>query len=626
MTSILFLSVLFLGAATIAVPIAKRLGLGSVLGYLIAGIALAPLLNIADVDTESIQHVAEFGVVLMLFIVGLELEPKALWEMRQKLLGLGGFQVALTALGVTAFCLGIGQPWRISVAIGLIFALSSTAIVLQTLNERGLMKSDGGQSAFSVLLFQDIAVIPMLALFPLLIMPEYAVQTAGGADSEYSLIAGLTGWQVGLVNIAAIAAVILGGHYLSRPLFRFIAGVRLPEVFTAATLFVVVGIAFLMTLVGLSPALGAFLAGVVLANSEYRHELESNIEPFKGLLLGLFFITVGAGINFPLLGENLGMIMGLTLALMALKAVVLAWIAIFFKLKGADRWLFTLSLAQAGEFGFVLLSFTDQNHVIPEDLTELLLLVVAMSMLLTPLLFIVFERIILPRLDAGQAREADEITIKGCAIIAGMGRFGQIINRVLRSNGYDTIVLDQSAETVASFNDFGMPTFYGDASRPELLHAAGLETVDLLVVAIDDPEQTLKIVKHARMTRPDLHIIARAYDRQSVYKLYQAGATDIVRETFDSALRASRYALMAKGMTQREAERRALLFQSKDRDGVRRLAGLYDPEVPGFQNKPYMELARKIEAEIAESMQRHSEEDEAEAAVDHPGMPKRFEP
>lgn len=625
MTSLLFLSVIFLGAATIAVPIAKRLGLGSVLGYLIAGIAIAPILRLVGADTESIQHVAEFGVVLMLFIVGLELEPRALWDMRKRLLGLGGFQLGLTTLGVMAFCVGTGQSWRISLAIGLIFALSSTAIVLQTLNERGLMKSDGGQSAFSVLLFQDIAVIPMLALLPLLVMPNIAIPTAGGGEAEYSLIKGMSGWQIGLTNIAAIAAVVLGGHYLSRPLFRFIAGAKLREVFTAAALFLVVGIAFLMTLVGLSPALGAFLAGVVLANSEFRHELESNIEPFKGLLLGLFFITVGAGINFPLLFENAALIFGLTLALMAMKAAVLAWIAIFFKLKGADRWLFTLSLAQAGEFGFVLLSLTVQNKVIPDGLAQLLLLVVALSMLLTPLLFILFERVILPRLDAGQAREADAITEQGSAIVAGMGRFGQIINRVLRSNGFTTTVLDQSADTVANFNAFGMPTFYGDASRPELLHAAGLEKVNLLVVAIDDREQTIRIVKHARQVRPDLHIIARAYDRQTVYDLYQAGATDIVRETFDSALRASRYALMAKGMTEREATRRALLFQSKDRDGVRRLAALYDPEMPGFQNKPYMELAQKIEAEIAESMKR----DDHEHVVDtghKKGLPKNVDP
>ena len=629
MTDLLFQAVIFLGAAVIAVPISKRLGLGSVLGYLIAGIAIAPLLKAVGSDTQSIQHVAEFGVVMMLFLVGLELEPRALWGMRHRLLGLGGMQVGLTALGVMAFCLGMGLPWRVSLAIGLIFSLSSTAIVLQTLNEKGLMKSDGGQSAFSVLLFQDMAVIPMLALFPLLVLPGLGPDTAQAAGhvGELSLVAGLSGWQVALVNIAAVTAVVLGGHYLSRPLFRFIATAQLREVFTAAALLLVVGIAFLMTLVGLSPALGTFLAGVVLANSEFRHELESDIEPFKGLLLGLFFITVGAGINFALLTENVGTVIGLTLGLMVLKAAVLLWIAIFFKLKASDRWLFTLSLAQAGEFGFVLLAFTVANGVIPAGLSEPLLLVVALSMLLTPALFILFEKVVLPRLDASQGRDADEITEQGSVIIAGMGRFGQIINRVLRSNGYKTIVLDQSAETVANFNMYGMPTFYGDASRPDLLQAAGLKTAELLVVAIDDNEQALNIVRHARRERPDLHIIARAYGRMQVYEMYQAGATDIVRETFDSALRASRYALMGMGIHEREARRRTLLFQDHDREGIRRLAALYDPELPGFRNLPYVELARKIDAEIAASMTSEEGDERPETPENEPrGLPKRIKP
>ncbi len=601
MAGFLFYAFLFLGAAVVAVPIAKRLGLGSVLGYLIAGIAISPFLT----DAESIQHVAEFGVVMMLFIVGLELSPKTLWEMRNRLLGLGGLQIGLTVVGVYAVAIILGETWQAALTIGLVLSLSSTAIVLQTLNEKGLMKSDGGQSAFSVLLFQDIAVIPMLALIPLLAMPDVAIATAGseGGHSEpLSLIAGLEGWQVALVNIGAIAAVIVGGHFLSRPLFRYIARSELREVFTAAALLLVVGIAFLMILVGLSPALGTFLAGVVLANSEFRHELESDIEPFKGLLLGVFFMTVGAGIDFGLLFDNWEIVATLAIGLILLKAAVLLILALVFKLKGADRWLFTLSLAQAGEFGFVLLSFVSGKGILDDRVGALLLLVIAITMMLTPALFILFERVILPRLDADQARQADEIDESGCAIIAGMGRFGQISNRVLRSNGYDTIVLDVSAETVDMFNKFGIPTFYGDAARPDLLHAAGLKDVSLLVVAIDDPERVLDIVKHARRERPDLHIIARAYGRQDVYKLYQAGATDIVRETFDSALRAARYALMSFGMSEAEARQRALLFQDKDRDAIRQSAALYDPDISFVDNKPYLELAQKLERELEASM------------------------
>ncbi len=632
MTGLLFQAFVYLCAAVIAVPVAKRLGLGSVLGYLIAGIVIGPALGLVGSETQGIQHVAEFGVVMMLFLVGLELEPRNLWNMRGRLLGLGGLQVGLTTLLVTAGAMAFGQPWTIALAIGLVFSLSSTAIVLQTLNEKGLMKSDGGQSSFSVLLFQDIAVIPMLALIPLLALPELAGHGAGHGAShgngdhgaEMSLIVGLQGWQVALVNIAAIAAVVAGGHYLSRPMFRFIAQAKLREIFTAAALLLVVAIAFLMTLVGLSPALGTFLAGVVLANSEFRHELESDIEPFKGLLLGLFFITVGAGINFPLLFDNVLTIIGLTVGLMLLKALVLLGLAFVFRQRGSDRWLFTLALAQAGEFGFVLLSFSVQNAVIPADLAALLLVVVALSMLLTPALFILFDKVVLPRSAKGQERDADEITEKGAAIIAGMGRFGQVINRVLKGNGYQTVVLDVSAETVDGFRKFGIGAFYGDASRPDLLHSAGLMDASLLVVAIDDVERTLEIVKHARRERPDLHIIARARNRQHVYELYKAGATDIVRETFDSAVRASRYALESFGVHPHEAEKLVTVFVDHDRDAIRRLAALYDPDIPVFENVPYMTLAREIQDEMEETLSNRSPD--AHEAVKRAWLPPGSKP
>ncbi|WP_419914279.1 monovalent cation:proton antiporter-2 (CPA2) family protein [Hoeflea sp.] len=606
MTGLLFQAFIYLCAAVIAVPVAKRLGLGSVLGYLIAGIVIGPALGLVG-DTESIQHIAEFGVVMMLFLVGLELEPRALWTMRNRLLGLGGLQVGVTTVLVMAGGMAFGLSWSVALAIGLVFSLSSTAIVLQTLNEKGLMKSDGGQSSFSVLLFQDIAVIPMLALIPLLALPELVqhgtdTHAHGGHGAELSLIEGLSGWQVAIVNIAAIAAVVGGGHYLSRPLFRFIASAKLREIFTAAALLLVVAIAFLMTLVGLSPALGTFLAGVVLANSEFRHELESDIEPFKGLLLGLFFITVGAGINFALLSENALLVIGLTVGLMALKAAVLLALSFIFRLRGADQWLFTLSLAQAGEFGFVLLSFSVQNSVIPVDLSDLLLLVVALSMLLTPALFILFDKVVLPRLDQEQGRAADEIDEKGAAIICGIGRFGQVVNRVLKGNGYKTVVLDLSAEMVDGFNRFGIRTFYGDASRPDLLHAAGLEEASLLVVAIDDMDRALEIVKHARRERPELHIVARARNRHDVYEFYKAGADDIVRETFDSAVRAARYSLEAFGVHPHEVEKLVTVFVERDRDGIRRLARLYDPEIPVFENEPYMKLAREIQQETEEAL------------------------
>ncbi|MDF2370348.1 MAG: monovalent cation:proton antiporter-2 (CPA2) family protein [Rhizobiaceae bacterium] len=622
MTGLLFQVFVYLCAAVVAVPLAKRLGLGSVLGYLIAGIVIGPLLGLVGSETQGIQHIAEFGVVMMLFLVGLELEPRSLWNMRGRLLGLGGLQVTVTIVLVMAASMALGQPWSVSLAIGLVFSLSSTAIVLQTLNEKGLMKSVGGQSGFSVLLFQDIAVIPMLALIPLLALPELmnhtsdAVALAGagagtGAGAEHhgaemSLVTGLVGWQIALVNIAAVAAVVAGGHFLTRPLFRYIAAAKLREIFTAAALLLVVAIAFLMTLVGLSPALGTFLAGVVLANSEFRHELESDIEPFKGLLLGLFFITVGAGINFALLFDNLWFVLGLTVELILLKAAVLFCLSVLFSMRWADRWLFTLALAQAGEFGFVLLSFTTKNAVIPPQVADLLLLVVALSMLLTPALFILFDRVILPRLDKGQQRPADEITEHGTAIIAGIGRFGQVINRVLKGNGYQTVVLDVSADMIDMFRKFGIQTYYGDASRPDLLNSAGLQEAKLLVVAIDDVDRAVEIVSHARRERPDIHIVARARNREHVYALYKAGANDIVRETFDSAVRASRYSLEAFGVHPHEAEKLVTVYVDHDRDAIRRLARLYDPDLPITENQPYMKLMKEIQAETDAALSSHT--------------------
>ncbi|MFK8033587.1 MAG: cation:proton antiporter, partial [Hyphomicrobiales bacterium] len=484
MDGFLTLAFLFLIAGVIAVPIASRLGLGSVLGYLIAGIAIAPLLQQLGVDVVSLQHFAEFGVVMMLFLVGLELEPRLLWQMKAKLLGLGGLQVVVTTGLVMAVAMIFGIGWSVSLAIGLVLALSSTAIVLQTLNEKGLMKSDGGQASFAVLLFQDIAVIPMLAFIPLLALPELMdiaqnVDVAGhkeeatGADSHggeddhgtsLNLVDGLAGWQRGLVTIAAIAAVVVGGSFLTRPIFRFIAMAKLRELFTATALMMVIGIALLMTLVGLSPALGTFLAGVVLANSEYRHELESDIDPFKGLLLGLFFMTVGAGINFGLLFENFGTIVGLTIGLMALKAGVLLVLSFIFKVRGPDRWLFALGLAQAGEFGFVLLSFTVANHVIPPSIADQLLLVVALSMLLTPALFILYDKVIAPRFAVSQTKEADEIDEEGSVIIAGHGRFGGMVNRMLMQAGFKTVVLDHSSNQLDMLRTFGFKVFFGDAT------------------------------------------------------------------------------------------------------------------------------------------------------------------
>ncbi len=620
MTDFLLLAFVFLIAGVIAVPLATRLGLGSVLGYLIAGVVISPVLAGLGVDVVSIQHFAEFGVVMMLFLVGLELEPQKLWEMRARLLGLGGLQVGGTTALVMGAAMVLGQPWTIALAIGLVFALSSTAIVLQTLNEKGLMRSDGGQSSFSVLLFQDIAVIPMLALIPLLAMPElmdvasgaaetvvhgatdtsHGAEIAGGEKAHgdgLSLVAGLNGWQTTLVTICAIAGVVLGGIYLTRPLFRFIAMAGLRELFVATALLFVIGIALLMSLVGLSPALGTFLAGVVLANSEYRHELESNIDPFRGLLLGLFFITVGAGIDFGLLFGDFFSIIGLTGGLIALKVGVLLALGWMFRVRGANRWLFCLGLAQAGEFGFVLLSFTVANQVIPQSVADPLLLVVALSMLLTPGLFILYEKVVVPRFDTDQSKEADAVDEEGDVIIVGHGRFGGVVNRMLRAAGYSTTVLDHSAAHLEVLRSFGVKAFYGDGTRPDLLHAAGIERARLLVVAIDNKEQISALVRYVRHNYPDLQIVARAVDRLHVYDLYAAGCREIIRETFDSSVRTGRTAFEVLGMHPFEAEQMARKFSENDKYILREVAAVYDPDIPVHENAAYVEKTRTLTTE-----------------------------
>ncbi|MFX0541418.1 cation:proton antiporter [Roseovarius sp. S4756] len=616
MDAFLFQASIYLAAAVIAVPIAARLGLGSVLGYLAAGILIGPVAGLVGQETAELQHFAEFGVVMMLFLIGLELEPRALWDMRHRLLGLGGMQVVLTTLVIMLGTMALGHDWSVSLAVGLIFALSSTAIVLQTLSEKGLMQTKGGRSAFSVLLTQDISVIPMLALLPLLAMrktPETVLEgtlqrpmggtaehlaTGAHNDSSLSLVAGLPGWGVTLVTLGVVGAIIVSGVYLTRPVFRYIHAARLREMYTALALLIVCGISFLMYLIGLSPALGAFLAGVVLANSEFRHELESDIEPFKGLLLGLFFITVGAGINFALLFGAPFLIVGLALMVIVLKGAILYVLGRMFDLRGRNLWLFTLSLAQAGEFGFVLISFSGQQNVLPADMTETLLLVVAMSMLITPLLFILYDWLSSHMDEAAEAAEPDDVDEQARIIIVGIGRFGQIVNRLVRSSGYETVVLDHDLGAIQRMRRFGVKGFFGDPTRPEMLHAAGLREAKILVAALDDPDAAVRLVTFARRERPDLHIIARARDRNHVFRLYQAGANDIVREMFDASLRAGRYVLENMGLSEFEAAELEDMFYHHDRNSVRELASLWDPDVPTVENEEYLARARELEREL----------------------------
>ncbi|OJI93517.1 CPA2 family monovalent cation:H+ antiporter-2 [Planktotalea frisia] len=614
MEGFLYSASIYLGAAVIAVPVAARLGLGSVLGYLAAGILIGPLLGLVGAETKDLQHFAEFGVVMMLFLIGLELEPRALWDMRHRLIGLGGLQIVLTTVAIMGGAMAFGFYWSVALAVGLIFALSSTAIVLQTLSEKGLMRTAGGRSTFSVLLTQDIAVIPMLALLPLLALPKALSLNPDGSIERHandahasdhinlSLVADLPGWGVTLVTLAVIGAIILAGVYLARPVFRFIHASHLREMFTALALLIVVGISFLMLLVGLSPALGAFLAGVVLANSEFRHELETDIEPFKGLLLGLFFITVGAGINFAVLERDPAAILGATLAVILVKGLVLYALSHIFKLYGSDRWLFTLGLAQAGEFGFILTAFSVAQNVIPIGLSERILLIIALSMLITPLLFILME-VIGKRIGNDlQDIQHDVVNEEGLVIIAGVGRFGQIVNRLVGSAGFKTVVLDHDLKTIELMRRFGFKGFYGDPTRPDVLRAAGLADARVLVIALDDRDAALKMVRYARKERPDLHIIARAGDRSDVFRLYQAGANDIVREMFDSSLRAGRYVLENIGLSEFEAAEAEKTFYAHDRHAIRELAQVWDPDIASGENEAYVARAKELERDLEASL------------------------
>ncbi len=623
MTDFLLLAFIFLFAGIISVPIAARLGLGSVLGYLIAGILISPLLSVLGVDVISIQHFAEFGVVMMLFLVGLELEPKQLWSMRTQLLGLGGGQVVLTTFAVMGVVMLFDQSWNVALAIGLILALSSTAIVLQTLNEKGLMKSRGGESSFSVLLTQDVAVIPILALIPLLAIPELgelhqsvdpqpAVETVleddhngdahaddhhdDGHGSSMSLVDGLNGWQTALVTLAAIAAVILGGSYLTRPAFRFIAMAGLRELFVATALSMVVGIALLMSLVGLSPALGTFIAGVVLANSEYRHELESDIDPFRGLLLGVFFMTVGAGmgIGYESILEDFWSLIAATLGLMALKFAILIALGTVFGLRGNDIWLFGLSLAQSGEFGFVLLSFAVSASVLTASISGFLFAVIALSMLLTPCLFIFYDKVIAARFTTGEDREEDTIDEPGEVIIAGYGRIGTVVDRMLLAAGYKTTVIDFDSTQIDSLRKFGARVYYGDATRPDLLKAAGIDRAKVLVICIDSPDQVTKLAEYALTNFPNLHVIAAARNRHHVYELWDIGCRDIIRETYDSALRIGRSAFEATGIPREKADLLVEAFNEMDRKAMLEVAGAYDPAIPAADNEAYVARVREI--------------------------------
>ena len=546
-------SFVYLSAAVIAVPLSQALGLGSIIGYLAAGIAIGPWGLGLVTNVEDILHFAEFGVVLMLFLVGLELEPKRLWSLRRPIFGWGSAQVLGCAVLITLLAIAFGVGWRIALVAGLGLALSSTAIALQVMGERNLLPASSGQAAFSILLFQDVAAIPILALLPLL----------GVAIEGNSALAPANPSLEALKIVAVIAGIVLGGRLLLRPLFRWIARSRTPEIFTAAALLLVVGIAGLMLLVGLSMALGAFLAGVLLAESEYRRELETDIEPFKGLLLGLFFIAVGMSIDFGVLRESPGVMALIVIGFLGVKGIVIYTLARKIGLPFQDRPIFTLLLAQGGEFAFVVFQGAAGAHVFSDQTASLLIGAVAVSMLLSPLILVAIDRLLLPRWAHSQGPVLDEISEPQNAptIIAGFGRYGQIIARVLLAQGIPATVLDHDAEMIEAARNLGYRVFYGDATRLDLLRTAGAESAKILVIAVDDVDQSLEIVELAQAHFPHLAIVARARDVTHWNKLRDRGVMRVERELFESSLRSARSVLELLGHEPHAARQSTMRFR-----------------------------------------------------------------
>ncbi len=595
-----FQATIYLLAAVIMVPIAKKLGLGSVLGYLIAGIIIGPfILGFIGQEGQDIMHFAEFGVVMMLFLVGLELEPALLWRLRGPIMGLGGLQVVITAAVVFLISMAIGLPWNEGLAIGFIVSMSSTAIVLQTLNEKGLMKTSAGQSSFAVLLFQDIAVIPILALLPLLATKT----TSGGADHHDTFISIFPSWAQPLIVIGAVALVIVAGMYIVKPVLRYVAKTRLREIFTATALLIIVSITVLMVGVGLSPALGTFLAGVILANSEYKHELESDIEPFKGLLLGLFFIAVGASIDFGMIAREPYLIFGIVFALMIIKTIILLILGIIFKLKTDQNFIFAFGLSQVGEFAFVLLSFSLQEGVLAKDTISLLMAVVAITMALTPLVMLIIEKNILPRIgtkEIEETKEHDSIEETNPIIIAGFGHFGNTIGRFLRANGVHATILDIDSDRVDTLRKMGLKVFYGDASRYDLLKSAGADEAKVIILAIDDPEKNLEIVHTIKKHFPHLKILSRARNRYDAYELMDEGVKNIYRESLDTSIRLGIDALKMLGYRSHKLHRMAKAFFRLDEYHLKGLAKVRKDQ------KVYISYAKQRIEEIEDSMKSDS--------------------
>ncbi len=596
-----FQAFIFLAAAVVTVPVIKKLGLGSVLGYLLAGIIIGPsVLGLVGYDADKVMHFAEFGVVLMLFVIGLELQPSLLWSMRRTIFGLGGLQVLFTTIAIAALALLFDFKINRAIAIGLILALSSTAIVLQTLTEKGMLQNPAGRSAFSVLLFQDIAVIPILAIIPVLATLNGNINLADSELNQLTPMASLPGWLQLLVLVAVVSLIVFVGRFVARHLFRLVAETGMHEVFTAMALLLVIGIALAMSKIGLSPALGTFLAGVVLADNEYRHELETTINPFKGLLLGLFFISVGASINFMLLIEEPVIIIGFLGLLILVKFIILFILGRFFKLRKGYDFLFAFLLAQSSEFAFVLISFSEQNKLLDERTTGLLLLMVALSMAISPLLLIFNEKALSPILTRRQNKiEYDDMeSSENPVIITGFGRFGLVIGRLLLANKYKVTIIDRNPANIEVLRRFGFKLFYGDVTRPQVLEQAGIKNAKIVILSMAEYDEALKVADYIKKNHPQVKILARAKDIYHAFEFFKRNVHTVQQEVFDSAAELGQKALIHLGYSKYEAYRSIRTFKHHEKEVLLDLYALWKED-----DKKFIQEARRFSEQLSEILQ-----------------------
>lgn len=590
--------VTLLGAALVAVPLFKKMGLGSVLGYLAAGLALGPFGFGLFNNAAAIIHFAELGVVMFLFLVGLEMQPKHLWGLRKYIFGMGSLQILVAIAVLTLIGIGYGFSLQFSFIAAAGFVLTSTAIVMQTLSERGEMTSDRGRRIIAVLLFEDLLIVPLLAFVAFLAPEDPTI-----AEKTTPL------WQQILFPIGSVAILVVIGIWLLNPLFRILAKTKIRELMTAAALFIVLGASLLMEAGGLSMAMGAFLAGVLLSNSSFRHQLEVDIDPFKGLLLGLFFLGVGMSLDISHIVQNWGIILSAVVAMMFAKGFVIYIVARLTGSNRADSLDRAVLMAQGGEFAFVLFAAAAQQGVINDEINANMTAIVVISMILTPLLIIVHQKWLAPRFMTSEEREHDHIDEQNSIILIGLGRYGQIINHLLAACGHTPTIIEKDTKLIAGMKKRGIKSYYGDGSHPDLLHKAGIETAKLLIVAINDVEKAISIVKHVRHINPHIKIIARAYDRVSVFELAQAGADVQIRETFDSALRTGKQALRALDIDPEKVHRIGDMFFGMDRHSVKVMAEYYDPNQARFTNDEMLKIAIEHDQEMMKAIRQILEEE-----------------